>query len=124
MATNDNERLYLVSFGNSDQYILRDGAASKESELARIEAELNAFLRSKFPDETFAYFTTPHVKEITAEEMSRFEGYAPLDAAAIESIEKVLEREVREMEANRQLNDNSPFANVNPAAADIPNILG
>lgn len=124
MSTNNDEKLYLVSFGNSDKYLLRDGAAGKESELTKIEGELNAFLRSKFPDETFAYFTTPKVDEISAAHADEYAGYPVLDDKAIEAIKAVLDREVQDMEANKILNDNSPFANVNPAAADIPNILG
>ena len=119
-----NEKTYLVSFGHSDKYILRDGKADRDVELARIEAELNAFLRSKFPDENFAYFTAPKVEDIPADKAAEYAGYPVLDDEAVAAIKKVLEREVEDMEANRELNDNSPFANVNPAAADIPHILG
>lgn len=120
----NTEKVYLVSFGNSDEYVLRDGAAGKDSALTSIEAELNAFLRSEFPDETFAYFTTPKVTEISEGNVEKYAGYPVLDAKAVDTIKHVLEREVKDMEANKVLNDNSPFANVNPAAADIPNILG
>ncbi|MDE7510342.1 MAG: hypothetical protein K2M62_09480 [Muribaculaceae bacterium] len=121
---NNNEKIYIVNFGNSDRYIIRENPAGEASKLAAIEAELNAFLRSKFPDETFAYFTTPKVEEINPDQVGEYENYPALDAEAVEAIKKVLEDEVENMEANRKLNDNSPFANVNPAAADIPHILG
>ncbi len=124
MSTNNNEKLYLVSFGNSDKYLLRDGATGEASTLAKVEGELNAFLRSKFPDDTFAYFTTPRVVEIAPEHAADYASYPALDDKAVDAIKKVLEREVEDMEANRQINDDAPFANVNPAAADIPHILG
>lgn len=122
--TDKKEKVYLVSFGNSDKYVLRDGSVGKESELTKIESELNSFLRQKFPDETFAYFTTPRVDEIAASHVARYASYPELDSAAITSIKEVLAREVKEMEANKNLNSDAPYANVKPAAADIPHILG
>lgn len=124
MNTESNVKTYVVHFGNSDRYILRESPEGEKSRLASVEAELNAFLRAKFPDDAFAYFTTPKVEEMPSGSAADYEGYPVLDAGAVEAIKKVLEREVEDMEANRRLNDNSPFANVNPAAADIPNILG
>ncbi|MDE5843695.1 MAG: hypothetical protein K2H35_08180 [Muribaculaceae bacterium] len=118
------EKLYLVSFGNSDQYILRDTNSGEKSSLMRIETELNSFLRNKFPDETFAYFTTPKVEDLGEVAAEQYSSYRKLDAAAIEEIKKVLVREVRDMESNDSLNSDAPYANVNPAAADIPHILG
>ena len=113
-------KIYLVSFGNSDKYLLHDNSAGEKSELARIESELNAFLRKKFPDETFAYFTTPRVTEISPAHASQYSDCALLDTRALESIKKVLAREVEDMEAARRLNDNAPFANVDSSAAGLP----
>ncbi|MBD5371358.1 MAG: hypothetical protein HDR80_09490 [Bacteroides sp.] len=120
--TTDNKnsaRLYIVRFGNSDQYLLHD-----ISDLASVETELNTYLREKFPDETFAYFTTPKVTEISPEHESQFVSYPALDANAVEAIKAVLVKEVEVMEANKEIDSNAPFANVNPAAADISHILG
>ncbi|MDE6011028.1 MAG: hypothetical protein K2F87_06265 [Muribaculaceae bacterium] len=124
MATDNRQKLYVVCFGDSDKYIIRDNAGDEKSKLASIEAELNEFLRAKFPDETFAYYTTPKVEEISDANASQFASYPELDDKAVEAIKLVLEREVADMEAQKDLNDNAPFANVNPAAADIPHILG
>ncbi|MDE6811166.1 MAG: hypothetical protein K2J15_02320 [Muribaculaceae bacterium] len=126
MNTNKSqeEKLYLISFGNSDKYVLRDTESGEKSSMMRIEADLNAFLRSKFPDETFAYYTTPKVEEISEEGSEKYESYRKLDADAIEEIKSVLVKEVENMESNQELNDDAPYANVNPAAADIPHILG
>lgn len=118
------EKIYLVSFGHSDKYILHDTEVGEKSELTRIESELNSYLRQKFPDESFAYFTSPRVDDISAADADEYSGYPKLDANAIEEIKRVLAKEVQNMEDNDSLNSDAPFANVNPAAADIPNILG
>lgn len=124
-ANNINqEKLYLISFGSSDKYVLRDTEVGEKSSMTQIEAELNAFLRKHFPNETFTYYTTPRVEEISQADESEYASYRALDSQAIEEIKKVLVEEVKNMEANSELNDDAPFANVNPAAADIPHILG
>ena len=102
-------KIYLVSFGNSDKYLLHDNSAGEKSELARIE--------------TFAYFTTPRVTEISPAHASQYSDCALLDTRALESIKKVLAREVEDMEAARRLNDNAPFANVDSSAAGLPHAI-
>lgn len=121
-TSSNTEKRYLVSFGNSSQYILHDTSTGKDSLLTRIEGELNDYLREKFPDEAFAYFTSPKVKEIL--NPSDYEGYAPLDDKAVADIKRVLDREIENLESQTSLDADAPFANVNPAAADIPHILG
>ncbi len=120
-TTNKADKTYLVSFGNSSQYILHDSASGKESKLTRIEDELNSFLKEKFPDEAFAYFTSPHIKEI--EKPEDYAGYPELDSAALDQIKKVLLTEVKNFESQQELDSDAPFANVNPGAADISHIL-
>ena len=77
---------------------------------AKIEAELNDYLKTQFPDETFAYYTSPKVTEIDWSHRDQYASYPELDAAAIESIKKILANEVRDMNSNHVLNDNAPFA--------------
>ncbi|MBD5268872.1 MAG: hypothetical protein HDS45_04665 [Bacteroides sp.] len=117
----NTEKLYLVSFGDSKKYILRDTSSGKDSKLATIESELNSFLKEKFPNASFTYYTSPHVSDI--ENAADYQGYPELDSAALESIKKVLTREVENMEEQSKLDLNAPYSNVNPAAADISNIL-
>ena len=119
---NTSEKYYLVSFGNSSTYILHATASGKDSLLTKIEAELNGFLRDKFPDEAFAYYTAPRVEDI--DNSADYASYPRLDAKAMEDIKDVLSREVSNMESQNRLDSNAPYANVNPAAADIPHILG
>lgn len=119
----NTDRYYIVSFGNSNKYILHDSAPYKNSMLARVEAELNRFLRNRFPDEAFAYFTSPRVDEVNPKTDDTITEYPPLDSSAMEKIKKVLEVEVENMEANDRLDSNAPYANINPYAADLPNII-
>lgn len=121
---NSNEKVYLVSFGHSDKYILRDTESGEKSRLTRIEGELNEYLRKKFPDDTFAYFTSPRIDDVSEASKDTYAGYPMLDSRAIEDIKSVLTKEVENMEYNDSLDSNAPYANVNPAAADIPHILG
>ena len=55
----DAKKLYLVAFSDSKQYTLYADKAEELNVLANIEKELNEYLKTLFPDETFAYFTTP-----------------------------------------------------------------
>lgn len=121
---NKTEKIYLVRFGNSDLYLLRDTEAGEKSYLTRIEAELNAFLRKKFQNENFAYYTHPRVDEVSPMDAAKYENLPPLDEKAMASIKEVLAREVTDMQDTKELNSDAPFSNVNPAAADIPHILG
>lgn len=109
------KHLYIVSFGDSDKYRLSytdadlEGA-DKDSPLVKLENELNAYLKERFPESTFAYFTTPKVTELDPSHESQYMQYPELDAAAIEAIKKVLVKEVEEMNSARELNDNAPWA--------------
>lgn len=121
---NNGKKLYLISFGNSRRYLLTDTESGEKSKLTRIESELNSFLRDKFSNDTFTYYTTPRVEEISNRDKEEFVDYPHLDLHAIKDIKRVLTKEVENMQDQSRLDSNSPFANVNPAAADIPNILG
>ncbi len=108
--------LYIVSFGDSDKYrfSFTDSdleGARKDTPLVKLENELNAYLKERFPESTFAYFTTPKVTEIDPSHESQYMQYPELDDKAVEAIKKVLVTEVKEMEAARELNDNAPYAN-------------
>ena len=111
-----NNRLFIVSFGDSRQYRMEYADANDPNALvhsapfAKIEEELNDYLKAEFPDETFAYYTSPKVTEIDWSHRDQYASYPVLDASAIDSIKKLLAKEVREMNANRELNDNAPYA--------------
>lgn len=113
------KRLYLVSFGHSDMYLLADTKEECHTRLAKLEKSLNDFLRVRFPDETFAYFTTPRVTEVEPEHLSRFANYPRLDDKAVEAIKRVLVREVEDMNSLYTMNRNAPYADTNPGAAGV-----
>ena len=112
----NTNRLFIVSFGDSRQYRMeyadaRDPRALVHSApFAEIENELNSYLKGKFPDETFAYYTSPKVTEVDWSHRDQYASYPVLDQKAIEDIKKLLVKEIEDMNANRELNDNAPFA--------------
>ncbi len=110
-------RLFIVSFGDSRQYKMEYADANDPNALvhsapfAKIEEELNDYLKSEFPDETFAYYTSPKVTEIDWSHRDQYASYPELNREAIDSIKKLLAKEVRDMNDTRVLNDNAPYAN-------------
>ncbi|MBD5227426.1 MAG: hypothetical protein HDS67_05180 [Bacteroidales bacterium] len=109
-------RLFIVSFGDSRKYrmeyadALDPHALVHSAPFTEIENELNEYLKKEFPDETFAYYTSPKVTEVDWEHRDKYASYPVLDAAAIDSIKKLLAKEVRDMNANKTLNNNAPYA--------------
>lgn len=114
----NKKNIYIVSFGDSEQYRLpaadltSSGNANEEM-LVKLEKELNSYLRQRFPEDVFAYYTTPKVTEISAEHAPQYASYPVLDKAAVDEIKRVLEREVKVMRAEKQLDDNAPWSNIN-----------
>lgn len=114
--SNEN-RLYIVSFGDSRQYKLRlpgnDAArGSNAQKFVNVENELNAYLKSLFPEETFAYFTTAKVEEVPAGKEEEYASYPSLDDKAIAEIKENLRREVTNMNFQKQLDSDAPFNDV------------
>ena len=110
------KRLFIVSFGDSRKYrmeyddALDPHALVHSAPFTEIENELNEYLKKEFPDETFAYYTSPKVTEVEWDHRDQYASYPVLDASAIDSIQKLLAKEVRDMNANKVLNDNAPYA--------------
>lgn len=110
------KRLYIVSFGDSRKYRVEVDDHSTtyvhENHFLKLEKELNDYLAEKFPDSTFAYYTTPRVTEVDVCHAAKYDGYPELDGKAVEEIKKVLVEEIRNMESQRGLDNNAPFADV------------
>ena len=103
-------KLYIVSFGDSEKYRL----AVKEGDsdpLQGLEKELDSYLRERFPGDSFAYFTSPKVTEVTWEHRDRYENYPELNDKAIENIKAVLVKEVKDRNDMQQLNSDAPYDN-------------
>lgn len=114
----DKKRYYLVSFGNSRiyrlEYNVEDGEHHRSHEpFAKVEKELNDYLKREFPDGTFTYFTSPKVTEITKDEDEhKYHGYPELDAKALDDLKNLLKREVEDMEAVKKSNSNAAFSTI------------
>lgn len=109
----NTRKFYIVSFGDSQQYRLTveidpEDENAHESKLINLEKELNAYLKQRFPEDTFAYFTTPKVTEISADHEDQYASYPLLDNKAMDAIKKVLVREVQVMESEKELDRNAP----------------
>ena len=110
-------KLYIVSFGDSRKYRLPFvELPSDRTPLANMEKELNEYRKKEFPDDNFAYFTTPKVTEVDWDHRDKYESYPLLDGKAIEEIKKVLSEEVKDMRSTQEMNDDAPFSDVNAAA--------
>lgn len=112
------KRLFIVSFGDSDKYRVEfEDKSTNPYEhpypLASVEKELNEYLNKQFPGKTFAYYTTPRVTEVSWAHRDQYLDYPELDADAMEAIKKVLKVEVENMESNKRLDNNAPYADVN-----------
>lgn len=113
----DKKKYYLVSFGNSSvyrlEYNVEDGEHHRSHDpFARIEKELNDYLKREFPDKTFTYFTSPKITELSDDKDGKYQEYKELDAKAVEDIKHVLKREIEDMEAVKESNSNAAFSTV------------
>lgn len=116
-------KIYIVSFSDSNKYLLEDSKAVADSKLVAIEKELNDYLAKEFPEDTFAYYTSPKVVEISEDQKDNFKGYAKLDEGAVEIIKKELADEIKNLNANKRMDLNAPFADVDAQDADVPESL-
>lgn len=110
------KRLYLVSFGESNQYRVEfDDVANVDpyhhtNPLAETEAEIKEFLDAEFPGESLAYFDTPKIEEVDWAKREDYASYPELDAAAVEDIKRILKTGVENFENQEALDLNAPFA--------------
>lgn len=118
MNTDMKHRVYIVSFGDSDKYVVefddKDNVDPYHhtNPLTGVEKELKDYLDSLFPGQPTAYFTTPKVIEVDRDHKDKYEGYPPLDAKAVEEIKAVLKRGMEMREEDQELNSDAPFARI------------
>lgn len=112
------KRMFIVSFGNSREYKLEvaDTGDSKalmhKNPLEEVETEIKEFLTNRFPGETFAYYETPKVTEVSADD-TRFTDFPELNQDAVKEIEKVLVTQIEVRDDDSLLDRNAPFDNLN-----------
>lgn len=110
----NKKHLYIVTFGDSDSYRLyipedTPEGAVRDAKVLDIEKELNDFLKDKFQDSAFTYFTTPRVREIDFSDEYEYAQYPQLDENAVAELKRKLATEVEVMEAEKELDRNAPF---------------
>lgn len=110
----ESKKYYVVSFSDSKQYILIADKKEGMNKLTNIENELNSYLKSLFPDETFAYYTTPKVTEISEAHASQYKDYPVLDSQALTDIKDELKREITIRQDTQELNSDCPENSVAP----------
>lgn len=111
------ERLYIVSFGDSNKYKMpfadSKEALKKSKKLVDIEIALQDFVREKLPMAKASYFTTPVIIEVDPADEGKYAGYPVLDAAAVEQLKQTVLTEVEDMENIKCLSDDAPWSNIN-----------
>ena len=104
--------MYIISFGDSKKYKILVDNNENENALAPIvetENELNRFLAREFPNDTFAYYTTPRITEISPEQEAKYASYPAFDDKAVADVKKELVREIEVMNADHRLDSNDPW---------------
>lgn len=119
---NSRKKLYIVSFGDSAKYRFEyempanADALFKPSPFEGVEHLLDEYLTKEFPGHHFPFLTSAKATEVDPSHADRYADYPLLDGEALKAIEKELGKEAREFEATSELNDNAPYADVNPDA--------
>lgn len=102
------EKEYLVSFGNSRQYLLR--ADSQSETIDNLRREVRDYLEQKFPEmRGVDFYDKMSVKPIDEADEAKYAGYPQFGPAAIEEIKRVLSVEVEDAASLRRLNSNAAF---------------
>ncbi len=114
-----NKRFFIVSFGNSREYIYEAVSSEKAGELNHsnplepVEKEIKEYLDKLFPGQPLAYFETPKVTEIREADLAEYKDYPKLDADAIKEIEEVLKKGISIRQDNNILDSDAPYSDVN-----------
>lgn len=115
----ETKKLYIVSFGNSRQYLMEHTVPAGSDQLrkpdpfAAVEAALRAYLSRHLPEEgDFAYYTSARATEISGDHRERYAGIPLLNDDSLQDIEKELLREVASDRASRRIDLNAPFAHI------------
>lgn len=109
-------RMFIISFGDSKKYRIIVDNNNEEGALAPVvetENELNRFLAREFPDDTFSYYTTPSIMEVSPEHEAKYASYPKFDDKAIADVKRELVREIEVMNSDRRLNSNDPWGTGN-----------
>ena len=114
---NTKQRTYLVSFRNSDKYLVRFDGTKEELEQSpqfkAIEQKIATYMQQHFAtDREIDKLTVPDIEEV--EESSRYDGYQTLDLTAVDSLKQSLTREAKNILDQKQMDRNAPFDDIKP----------
>lgn len=110
-------KLYIVSFGDSEKYRINYSGTKEELQkspiMQHIENTIEKYIKGKVPEGSEAkLYVKPYISEISKENESEFASYPELDEASLPEIEKVLLNEVEDMLSLKCLNKNAPFDDI------------
>lgn len=118
----ETKRLYIVSFGDLKKYRYdyvdsTEGSMMDHAEpLKEIEDEIRDYLAKEFPGEALAYYTTAKVTEVNVADRDKYSEYPYLDRVEIEKIKADLKRQIEVRNADKEMDSDAPYSNVNPDA--------
>lgn len=107
----DTKQEYLVSFGDSRQYL-----TSSTDKIEKAVRELREALAPRFEGMDITRYTIPQV--VDADKLSKPErkAYPRLNADAIAEIRGVLETGIRDQASLKELNSDAPWTETSPTA--------
>lgn len=113
---NTKQKTYLVSFRNSDKYLVRFDGTKEELEQSpqfkAIEQEIATYMHRHFAtNHEIDKLTVPDIEEV--EDPSKYEGYQTLDPAAVDSLKQSLTLEAKNILDQKQMDRNAPFDSIN-----------
>lgn len=109
----DNKKIYIVSFGDSDEYSV--AFSGSRDELMRLERfrkivdELKDCLKTDFPAGNYDGLISLNVREANATDKD----YAELTPDAVRHIKHRLKREGEVLLDNKKLDRDAPYADIN-----------
>lgn len=110
----NNKEIYIVSYGNSRQYLAMD-----RDEIDRMTAMIRTRVEHSFPLQNVSEFLVPNIKRVEPdnEKYNVYLKYAPLNnRASVDDIASDLQREIFDHNSQTRLNVNARFDNINPSA--------
>lgn len=97
-----DNKLFLVSFGNSSEYV-----ATRE-ELDNARRAIDEYIKANYQGTNidYKYFKAPEVRELHPDEIDWYASYPHLDHKALDKIKEVVNTGVEVMESEKELNNN------------------
>lgn len=109
----DNKKIYIVSFGDSDEYSVAFNGSREEllgsEKFRHIVEDLKDCIRADFPAGNYEGLISPKVREANPTDKD----YPELTSEAVRHIKYRIKREGEVLMDNRKLDRNAPYAETN-----------